>query len=413
MVIKLDFLGVGNMKKKLDIENKVWNFIDNHLYLIYFIIITLLSLLVRYLLIKYNSGDYDMFLKPWFDELKMYGGLLGLSKNIGNYMPIYMTILAILTYLPFDSLISIKIVSIIFDYLGAIFVFKIVLELLKNKNNKEKIALVIYTLYLFIPTVILNSSYWAQSDSIYTSFVLISLYYLIKKDFKKSILFWSFAISFKFQAIFIFPIYVLVYFSDRKIKFKNFLIVPAIIFLLSLPKACISHNLLVGFEAYWNQANTYSQYITLNLPNFYSIFLRGYEANNPNLVTTPLKEMGTIGIIVTLVIFISIAFLVYKKKIKFDKKAIIDFALWSILLCNFFLPQMHDRYLFMADVIALIYWVLNKDKYYIPIAIEMISLNGYMYLLFGGGAINMSLLSIFYLVILIIYSKDMYAKYLK
>ena len=401
------------MRKKINIEDKIWDFIDKHTYLVYFVLITVFSLIARIFLLKYTSGDYDMFLKPWFNELQTYGGLLGLSRNIGNYTPIYMTILAILTYLPFDSLITIKIVSLIFDYIGAVFVFKIVLELLKNKEYKHKIGLVIYGIYLFLPTILINSAYWAQCDSIYTSFVLISLYYLIKKRFTKGIVFWALAFSFKFQAIFIFPLYVLMYFSDRKIKFKNFLIIPLIVFLLSLPKAILSHNLLAGFDVYLNQSTTYKEYLTLNLPNAYSIYLKGIANNNPNLINTRFPDMGIIGIISTLIIFITIALLAYKKKIKFDQKAIIDFGLWSILLCTFFLPQMHERYMFMADVIGLLYLVLNKDKYYIPIAIEMISLNGYMYLLFSGFAINMSLLSIFYLVILIIYSKNMYSKYLK
>lgn len=399
--------------KKINLENKIWKYLDKHPYAIFFILITIFSLIIRILLIKYPSGDYDLFLKPWFDELKLNGGILALSRNIGNYTPIYMTILALLTYLPVDSLISIKIVSLIFDYLGGIYLIKIIFELFKNKKNNKTIALVIYSIYLILPTIILNSSYWAQSDSIYTTFVLISLYYLIKNNFVKGIIFWSIALSFKFQAIFIFPLYVLMYFSNRKIKFKFFLIIPLVIFICSIPKVIFSHDLLSGFKVYLNQAGTYDTYLTLNLPNFYSIFLKGYDINNPNLINTPIKEMSSVGIIVTLIIFMIIAFLVYKNKIKFNKESIIDFSLWSILICTFFLPQMHERYLFMGDIISLLYFINNKDKYYIPIIIEFISLNGYMYLLFSGFAVNLSLLSILYLVMLIIYTKNMYLKYFK
>ena len=397
--------------KKFDIENKIWKYIEKHPYVILFILLTFFSLIIRIFLLKYTSGDYDMFLKPWFNDLKINGGLLALSRNIGNYTPIYMTILSILTYIPVDSLISIKIVSLIFEYLGGIYLIKIVLELFKNNKNSKRIALIIYGIYLILPTIILNSSYWAQSDSIYTSFVLISLYYLIKNDFIKGMIFWSLAFSFKFQAIFIFPLYVLLYFSNRKIRFKNFLIIPLVVFACSIPKVIFSHDFLTGFRIYFNQAGTYDNYLTLNLPNFYSIFLKGYDSSNPNLINTPLKEMSSIGIIITLIIFMIIAFVVINKKIKFNKKSIIDFALWSILICNFFLPQMHERYLFMGDVIALIYWSIHKDKYYIPIIIELISLNGYMYSLFSGFAIDISILSILYLVMLVVYSKNMYVEY--
>ena len=196
-------------ERKKTFEDKIWDYVNNHTHLICLILIALFSLIVRYFMIKYKSGDYGMFLKPWFDELKLSGGLMGLSRNIGNYTPVYMTILAILTYLPIDSLVSIKIVSLIFDYVGAIFIYKIILELLKNKESKETLALVGYGIYLFLPTILLNGAYWGQCDSIYTAFVLISVYYLIRKNFLKGIIFWSIAFAFKFQAIFIFPLYYL------------------------------------------------------------------------------------------------------------------------------------------------------------------------------------------------------------
>lgn len=400
------------MIQKKQRKDLIWNFIDNHIDLIYFILVTLFAITVRILLMKYNSGDYDMFLKPWFDTLKNYGGLPGLANDIGNYTPIYMTILAILTYIPIDSLITIKVVSIIFDFIGALTIKKIVLELLCDNKHKNKIALLIYSVCLFLPTIILNSSYWAQSDQIYTTFVLISLLFLIKKKYKLAILWWAVAFAFKFQAIFIFPLYVLMYIANRKIKIKDFLIIPITIFVLSIPKVIYSQDLLAGFKVYYNQANTYQEYITLNFPNVYSIFLKGYDLNNPNLINTPFKEMGTIGIIIMLVILITLAYFVRIKKINFDKHAIIEFSLFSVLMTTFLLPQMHERYLFMGDVISLLYLVINKKQYYVPIIIEMISLNGYMYLLFAGFAINISILSIVFLILLILYTRNIIKKYL-
>lgn len=397
------------MAKKKE-KNVIWEFVNEHPNLIYLIIITVLAIGVRMLLIEHNSGDYNMFLKPWFDELKFYGGLGALSRDIGNYTPIYMTILAILTYIPIDSLITIKIVSIIFDFIGAVAAMKIVKELLGNKKYKDKISLLVYALYLFLPTVVLNSAHWAQSDGIYTAFVLISILYLMKKNYRLAIIFWAVAIAFKLQAIFIFPLYVLMYISERKIKFKYFLYVPLIIFIFSLPKAILSHDLLIGFKVYINQAGTYSQYITLNFPNIYGIFWGG---NGSNLIDTPFKELSSIGILATFMILVTLAYFVHTKKTKFDNNAIIEFGLFSILLTTFFLPQMHERYLFMGDVIAILYLVINIKKYYVPLMVEFISVNGYMYLLFSGFAINFSTLSIAFLVLIVLYTKDMYTKYLK
>ena len=401
------------MIKKEEKKNVFWDFVDSHTSLIFFIFITLFALITRVILIKYHFGDYDMFLEPWFNELKNYGGLPGLAYDIGNYMPSYMTLLAFLTYLPISSLVSIKIVSIIFDFIAAIAVYKIAKELLGDRKHKDVISLICYGLCLFLPTVILNSAYWAQSDSIYTAFVLISILYLIKKNFKKAIIFWGIALSFKLQAIFIFPLFVLMYITDHKIKLRYLLYVPLIIFIFSIPKVLYSGDIFYGFKIYYYQAGTYSDYITLNFPNIYSIFLKGINGGTSNLVSTPFAGLSTVGIIVTFAILAILAYIVYIKKIKFDKEAIIEFGLFSILITTFFLPQMHERYLFMGDIIALLYLLINSKKYYVPIMIQFISLNGYMYLLFSGFAINFSTLSIAYLVLMVLYTKHMYCKYLK
>ncbi len=398
------------MENKKTEKSVIWSFVEEHHNFIFFAIVTVLALVARLLMIKYNSGDYDLFLKPWFTSLKVYGGLGGLAYDIGNYTPIYMTILALLTYLPIDSLVSIKIVSIIFDFVGAFALKKIADEFLKGKKNSHNYSLLIYALYLFLPTVLLNSSYWSQSDGIYTAFVLLSILFLIRKSYIKAILFWSIALSFKFQAIFILPLYILMYISERKIKLRYFLITPATIFFLSIPKIIFTRDLLVGFRVYFNQAGTYSQYITLNFPNIYGIF---FGNTDNHLIDTPFPELKTIGIIATMLIFIILAYFVYTKKVKFDKTAIIEFGLLSVLVATFFLPLMHERYLFIGDVLALLYIIINAKKYYVPIVIQFISLSGYMYLLFSGFSINFSTLSIVFLGFMAIFTRDICSKYFK
>ena len=394
------------------INNKIWNFVDKHTDIIYFSLIVIIAIIIRIIILKQSSGDYDLFLKPWFEELKDSGGLPGLAKNIGNYSPPYMTILALLTYLPIDSLTSIKIVSIIFDFISAIAIMKIVEELLKDKEYKRKISMLLSGIYLFLPTVFLNSAHWAQCDQIYTSFILISILFLLKNDFKKGIIFWAIAFSFKLQAIFIFPLYVLMYISDHKnIKFSYFLLIPVVVFALSIPKVIYSHDLLVGFNTYFGQANSYSEYASLNFPNFYSIFLKTNV--NSNLISNPNQDFNSVGILITFFILITIAFFVYTKKIKFDKKAVIDFGLFSVLITTFFLPQMHERYLFVGDALGILYLVYNKEKYYIPITIELISLYGYMSFLFSLTPINISTMGIVFLIIIIIYTKNMINNYFK
>ena len=389
-------------------KDKIWSYIDQNKTIFLFVLVTIISILIRLLLLNFKSGDYTMFLKQWFDELKRYGGIFALKREIGNYTPIYMTILAILTYLPLKSLISIKLLSIIFDYIGAVAILKISKEILKKHSYKNELSILFYTIYLFLPTVFLNSSCWAQCDSIYTAFILLSIYYLIKEEYKKSVILLSFSFAFKLQAIFILPIFILIYISERKIKLSYFLFIPLTMFITSIPKIIFTKDLFVPFKVYIDQIGTYNNYITLNFPNLYSIFLKN---SNSNLINTPFKELSSIACLITLLIFILLAYFVLLKKVKFTPKAIIDFSLLSVLIMTFFLPHMHERYLFLGDSLAVIYLLLNKKNYLIPIGIELISLYGYMYLLFSGFALPISYVSIFYLIIIIIYTKNIIKEY--
>ena len=113
-------------------NNKIYNFYQNTKYTIIFSTITLFSLIIRILLLNKVSEDYTFFISRWFDILKENGGLKALSIDIGDYNAPYITILALLTYIPLKSLISVKLVSIIFDYVCALAVMQIVYILMER-----------------------------------------------------------------------------------------------------------------------------------------------------------------------------------------------------------------------------------------------------------------------------------------
>ena len=192
-------------------EKRIWSFIEDNKFIVFLVIITILSIYLRVSMYSYYSGDYELFLKPWFDQLKANGGFAALKTQIGNYNAPYMTIMAFFTYLPFNPLFAIKTVSVFFDYICAIVVSIMTLDILKDNKEKEKIALLLYSAVLFLPTVFLNSACWGQADAIYTAFILISILCLFKKKYAWAFIFLGISFSFKLQFIFILPLYILMY----------------------------------------------------------------------------------------------------------------------------------------------------------------------------------------------------------
>ena len=174
------------------------------------------------------------------------------------------------------------------------------MHILENNKHKVKIALLLYSIVLFLPTVFLNSAYWSQADAIYTAFVLISLLYLMKQKYIKAFIFLGIAFAFKLQFIFILPLYILVYISERKFTIFHFLIPIATNFVMSIPSLIFGNTISKCIEIYIGQAGTYSQYITLNFPNLYSIYFGG---GSSNLIDNPNKYLPVIGIYITIFIF--------------------------------------------------------------------------------------------------------------
>ena len=194
------------------LEKKIINFLIKHKNFLFLCFMTVAAVMLRVSLYNKETGDFIGCLEPWVNEYIKYGGVAGLKYNIGNYNCLYNYILSLISYLPINSLYSIKSVSVIFDIVCAVFGYKIGYLVTNNKQN----ASIIYCAILFAPTCFLNSGAWAQCDSIYTSFAIISIYYLLKEKFTLSFIFAGISFAFKLQFVFILPVYIIYYICKKK-----------------------------------------------------------------------------------------------------------------------------------------------------------------------------------------------------
>lgn len=379
--------------------------IKNKLILI-FILITGISTIIRINGIEFQSIDMIKCLYKWFEELKVNGGLNALALNIGDYNMPYMTIMALLTYLPISPLVSIKAVSIIFDFLLAISCVSLLKELLKDKYN-EKLGLLVYSIIILLPTVILNSSYWGQCDSIYATFIIISLIYLIREKYLTSFILLGISFAFKLQFIFILPLYVLYFLAKRKLPIHYFLIIPIVNLVMCLPSVAFGKNVIDCMKIYFNQTGEYNNKISLNFPGIYNLFYDTEEFSNE--IPLPNEYLSKIMIFILGLIFVSLALYVIIKKIKFDNNLIIEVALWSVMVSTFLLPYMHDRYMFMADILSVIYCILNgRKKIYVPISVSLCSLYTYIAFLNRVSIIDIRFISVINCLVLLLLTRSMF-----
>ncbi|MBO7218012.1 MAG: hypothetical protein J6V50_04850, partial [Clostridia bacterium] len=119
------------------------------------------------------SSDYNNFLKPWITEMQSLSVKGALTQKIGDYNMPYLYFLLWVSRSKISSLVLIKWFSCVFDFVLAYFVMKCV----SLKSDNRLVCYLTFILTAALPTVFINSAYWAQCDSLLTAFCVMSIYY--------------------------------------------------------------------------------------------------------------------------------------------------------------------------------------------------------------------------------------------
>lgn len=336
----------------------------------FFTIITILAIVSRNHFRGYLSGDMANCIEPWTAYLKANGGFSGIPTLQSNYTVLYQYMMAFVSYLPGSTIAKMKVISWIFDFIAAVFVALFVSKL-TNRPKFSMVPILAYTTTLFAPTIFTNSSLWGQCDIIYAGLVLISLYLLTNNSYGWSFVIFGIALSFKLQAIFVLPLFLILYFKNKNFSLLHFLYIPTVYLFLYLPALILGKPFNQFLLAYNIQINNYPSMV-LNFPNFYALIPDDYA-----LFSTP-------AILLTFVLIGCVAYLVtFSKKITLDDNRLIELGLILVMICVYFLPSMHDRYLFMADLLGVIYLFIKPKRFYVPILIWFTSFMTYLPYLFG------------------------------
>ena len=334
--------------------------------LIFVVVGLIISLFLRIRLLTIETGDYEWFLSPWYDYISGHGGFRALKDDFSNYTPPYLYLLTLATYLPIPKVYAIKWISVIFDFVLATLVMLIV----RFKYENKTLWILSFFLTLFTPTVIINSAYWGQCDAIYTSALLASVYFIISKRPVLSVIFLGVALTLKLQAVFLFPLFLILYLK-KEIPLKVFLLIPAVYVVLVAPAWLIGRPFMDLLTIHIKHAQTYSK-LTLNAPNIYQ-----WVPYNRSLEKASLFFAAA---------FIYLfCFVVYKSKVELDKNIIVKLALVSAILTPFTLPHMHERYFFPADVLSIIYALYFPRYFFVPLLVISASFVSYLPFLFFNG----------------------------
>ena len=346
--------------------------------ILFMIAVTILAMAVRLRFFGYVSSDYRQFLSGWFDLIRQNGGFAAMGINFGDYTPMYYYLLALVSYLPFRDLYLIKSLSCIGDIAAAYFVFRMV-----DRKYGEFWGEMAYSATLFLPSVVLNSSFWAQCDSIYTAALLGCVFYLMEGRQYRAVTAFSIAFALKLQAVFLAP-FLLLLLLKQKIKVRCLLIPPLVYMISILPAAFLGRNFWDLITIYFRQAQEYTQ-LTMNLPNLFSWI----PANAPESESVGKAAVLAAG---ALVLF-TFAYLC-SRQFPMTDEMILSLSLFYTMMLPYFLPFMHERYWYPADILAVAFAFYFPEKFYVPVITVLSSTYAYCRFLFGFRFISIKLFSV-------------------
>ncbi len=308
----------------------------------------------------------------WSDFSFKYG-FENIYQSKTNYHPIWLYGLYIYGLIQGSSeeivqnINSIKLVSLVFDFLGAIAIFYFIK--FRPKNYLLPFFLILNVAYLY------NSIFWGQIDSIPTFFALMAIVFALKNKPSLSILFFVIAINTKLQVIIFIPILGLLLLPQliqqpKKIGYGLLtIIVTQIIIILPFLWAGTAGE-------YWhvitNAVGHFSR-ISMNAFNLWFLIYQSPEYTNDDVILWQLTPR-----IWGFILFFSFSFIVLfpllvkaiqqikSKLVSTDHLSELAFLSSGLVTIVFFYfnTQMHERYAHSALIFFFLYG-LKSNSYWL------------------------------------------------
>ena len=330
--------------------------------LFYLATLTLIGLSIRVILRVVITDDWLMYWDPWISDIKEMG-FSYLATDRYDYTPTFIYILWVISKLPINPMTAYKGLHCILDFVAAAILGKMIYKVTGSRRK----GVLSYGLFLIVPTIWANSALWAQCDIIFMTFLLLCFYYLFADRPCRAMFFYGMAFVFKLQSLFIFPFLVILW-VNKKVDLKHFLWIPALYFLSIVPAWIAGRPLMDLINIYMAQGAQDVWSLSIKWPNIYQIIGNQFF----------LLEYASAGTWLILGILMVILYAMAQKRYRITNEFIVQMALFFAILTPWFLPHMHERYGCVADILAIIYAMMNTKKFYFPLVQILVSFNSYM-----------------------------------
>lgn len=394
--------------KMTSLENKFIDTIDRRRNVLLLALAFVIGLVIRWAGRSFVSEDMTYCLQPWYEQIKAAGGLSALSTQVGDYGLLFQTLISLMTYLSLPAVWQYKLLSTVFDVLLAVVVGAIYRDVrteglkdlpdISMSRQLSRIRLqswLVAAVVWLLPTVMLNSSYWGQCDSMYATCSLATLLMLRRGAVVKAFILLGLAFACKLQTVFILPIIGVYYLSGKRFSAVWVLLSVAVMWLSGIVAFAYGRSLLAPLQIYTGQVGHYEE-MYMGFPSLWMLVGNDYWS------------MRWMAILLTVaVLALGLWYCLCRKRVILEGGrfyAVAAWFMWSMLL---FLPSMHDRYAYLMDLLLLV--VACLDRRYLKFAVVAILISLYYYgiYLFGDRGNGHVLAAVAYLLAYLYYTRTL------
>ena len=317
----------------------------------------------------YKGFEVDMNCFYSWSDMVYDGGIGNIYSNgaFTDYPPGYMLILYVVEAISrlfsietasVASRVMIKLVPILADLGAGFFIWKMA----KNKFSEGSSCL-LAGLYVISPAILMDSSVWGQTDSVYTLCIILVCYLCMKEKRIQAYFVFMLGVFIKPQMLIFAPI--LIWTIAEQVFLKDFSwkkfttdLIGGVCAIGSFLVALIPFGFGEVINQYIETLGEY-KYATVNAYNFWALMGQNWAEQSKKFLFFPMEVWGTIIIILSVILSGYVFFKLAKKD---DKSRY--FLSPAIVIGTMFLfsVRMHERYLFPILVLLIVAFVIKPAR---------------------------------------------------
>lgn len=330
----------------------------------------IISVVIRAVLLDFHSGDMDVHFLPLCDSVARLGLAQALAQPGVEITLSHTYLVWVMASLPDESrVLALKAIPIFCDYLCAL----LTAVTLRQLGGSWFRALMGAFCLLLAPTIVFNSALWGQFDMLFAMPLLAALALFLRGKPRLSVALFGVALSVKLQAIFLFPL-LAIWLLRKQVPWRSLALIPAVFFASLIPAWVGGVPLAFLLMIYPHQTGRYTS-LNLHAPGIY------------NWLPDDAKWLGPFGIWLTIGITFMLVVVCARRKNRPSGSETLAEAFMFACLLPFLLPRMHERYVFLGDVLSIVYAFVVPRHAWLALLVVGASFFSYFPFLFGTAPV--------------------------